>query len=238
MSLWNDVRHSAVRFLLYAVFVGVLPIGISTALAVAFPHWPTTIIMTGLILAGFLGMHFVYDRGGLTRKPRSAPDGLRNSQQAGDAHAVEYETDLSATDIALLQRRRLLYLVGLGVVLVLVWALAGLFIQTYWTGSLRLIALVLASLVVVAGMAWVVFGFGVRLHRDIQSGKKAVIRGVVTRKFVDPQEDGPDHYFLELGTLNVRVRHYLYRSYDVGVGIEIHVFRKWGDVLLFEKKLG
>lgn len=90
-------------------------------------------------------------------------------------------------------------------------------------------------ILVTGGFGWFQVYYQRKFLNLIRTGKKTIIRGIVTNKRIDGDET--DTHFLEIDSVSVFVEKRIYNKYEVGDGIEIHIFKPHHNMLLYEAKI-
>lgn len=193
-----------------------------------------TIIVTLIVLGIFIYIYVVLRRGRSVRE-RAARSKIQELKKQGLALSSSSEVPLTESDKTTLRRirkseRMAILLLGLAV------------------GGLSLLAVIVLldnpwKTVVCVGVALVIFLLFFWLERQGQArynqwmtrGLKTVIRGVVTDKTTEGEDD--DVYFLVVDSVSIRVKKKVYRAYQVGDSTEIHFLPGKENLLLFETKL-
>ena len=75
-----------------------------------------------------------------------------------------------------------------------------------------------------------------KLDHGIKTGRKTVVRGVVTGKTIGGDET--DLHYIQIDQVSVFVRRRIYHKYKIGDAVEFHIFKDWQNLLLHEEKLG
>ncbi|MBL7873975.1 MAG: hypothetical protein JNM78_20350 [Cyclobacteriaceae bacterium] len=153
----------------------------------------------------------------------------------GQDLALEHEADFNEQDLKeLYSRKRLLIFSYIGGTL-LVSAILIITIQFIKTIENKIFWQSIVLVVVMGGLSWLFFRDIQKLEYHIRTGKKTIVRGIITNKRIEGDETNT--YFLEIDSLSVYVKKKIYDKYKVGDGIEIHIFKPRHNMLLYEAKI-
>jgi hypothetical protein len=148
---------------------------------------------------------------------------------------LEQEADFNDRDLVILykHKRFVTWMVFLGVI-VLNGMIIGV-MQVTTDLENKLIWQSLVFIVITGGLGWFHVYYQRKFLNLISTGKKTIIRGIVTHKRIDGDET--DTHFLEIDSLSVFVEKKIYNKYEIGDGIEIHIFKPRHNMLLYEAKI-
>lgn len=163
---------------------------------------------------------------------RNKIDQLKNE---GQDLKLEQEADFNDHDLEQLykHKRLIIWVVILGA-LVINGMVIGV-IQVTSDLENKLLWQATVFILVTGGFAWFHVYYQRKFLNLIRIGKKTVIRGIVTNKRIDGDET--DTHFLEIDSVSVFVEKKIYNKYEVGDGIEIHIFKPHHNMLLYETKI-
>lgn len=171
----------------------------------------------------------------MSAKEKEIRDKIDQLKSEGQELKLEQEADFNNHDLEKLYKHRRFIT---GVVI-----LSALIITSMIIGVMQVTAdlndkilwQALVFSVVTGGLGWFHIYYQKRFLNLIRTGKKTIIRGIVTHKRIDGDET--DTHFLEIDSLSVYVEKKIYNKYEVGDGIEIHIFKPHHNMLLYEAKI-
>jgi len=182
----------------------------------------------------FLGLHFLL-RSQVPENEKRILSKIDKLKREGKGLALEQEADFNEHDLKqLYNRKQLLTFSYIGGTLALGVILIGT-IQVISDIENKIIWQSLVLIVLTGGLGWLFVRDIHILKYHIRNGKKTIVRGIVTNKRIE--EDETDTYFLEIDSLSVYVKKKIYNKYEIGDGIEMHIFKPRHNMLLYEGKI-
>lgn len=219
------------KSLLFAVGI-VVVVGLSVTFISESPD--KEMIVVG-ITAVYVVAYFFFFRKKVTKKEKEIKAKIEELKSEGQDLALVQEADFNEDDLKLLfKRKKLLVLSFIGGTLVLCAISTGT-IQVIRDIENKIFWQSIALIIILSGFGWLFFRDIQKLSHHILTGKKTIVRGIVTHKRIDGDET--DTHFLEIDSLSVYVGKKIYDKYEVGDGIEIHVFKPHHNMLLYEAKI-
>ncbi len=205
-------------------------------LSVTFiPESPGKDMIVGGVAAVYIIAYFFFFRKKVSEKEKNIKAKIDQLKSEGKDLALEQEADFNEKDLKLLyKRKRMLVLSFIGGTLIACAISIGT-IQIISDIENKIFWQSIALIIILGGFSWLFIRDVQRLSRHILTGKKTIVRGIVTNKRIDGDET--DTHFLEIDSLSVYVEKKIYDKYDVGDGIEIHIFKPHHNMLLYETKI-
>jgi hypothetical protein len=159
------------------------------------------------------------------------------AQLKSEGHVLMHEQDaeLTSRDLKILSFHKwvvnIVFALGLLIINGMVYNLSALFPTVENLSLWRGIFMVIVS----AGLSYLYLRDAKNFSRQIRSGKKTIVRGIVTNK----HEKGVKRttYYLEIDSWSINVRQDIYHKYQIGQGIEIHFFKPRHQMFLSETKM-
>jgi Ca2+/Na+ antiporter len=220
-----------VRSILFAVGLIVVVV-----LSIIFlPESPNKEMIGTLLTIVYIGVYLILVRKKTSKKEKQIRAKIDLLKSEGHDLALEQEVDFNEHDLKQLYRRKRLLTLS------------------YWGGTLALSAILIATIQVISdienkifwqsialivtmsGLGWVFFQDIQKLGHHMRTGKKTIVRGIVTNKRIESDET--DTHFLEIDSLSVYVEKKVYNKYEIGDGIEIHIFKPRQNMLLYETRI-
>lgn len=185
------------------------------------------------LTVGF-GLHWLM-RPRLSAEEKAIKRKIDQIKSEGQDLAHEYEADLSVEDLRNLKKLRLFNLLILIFALLLLGAIVLLAIH-YWIEVRGKIFIELGTvMMLVLGSVFVVKASLKKIDAAIKSGKKTVVRGIITHKRIEGDET--DVHFIEIDQLTITVKKKIYSKYQIGDGVEVHFLKNYHNNVLYEKKI-
>lgn len=198
-------------------------------------NYPSGNLMVLVVAVLYCVVFFVVFRKRLTEKEKLIRAKIDTLKREGQPLFLEQEADFNALDREVLRKqKRTVVLNWIGGI----FALCGISIFTVQTISAveyKLFWQAVVLFVVIAGMSWVAIWDFRKLVRVIETGKKTIIRGIVTDKIIEGDET--DIHYLHIDTFSLYVEKKVYNKYTVGDGIELHILKTKNNMVLYEAKI-
>jgi ASC-1-like (ASCH) protein len=187
------------------------------------------------LTVGIGALVFWLTRTKMSAKEKATRNKIEQLKNAGQELRLEQEANFNDQDLTILykHKRFITWMVILGM-LVLNGMIIGVMQVTADLNN-KLLWQALVFSVVTGGLGWFHVYYQRKFLNLIRTGKKTIIRGIVTHKRIDGDET--DTHFLEIDSLSVFVEKKIYDKYEIGDGIEIHVFKPHHNMLLYEAKI-
>jgi|JI9StandDraft_1071089.scaffolds.fasta_scaffold92139_2 hypothetical protein len=199
------------------------------------PESPDKDMIVGGVAAVYIIAYFFFFRKKTSEKEKEIKAKIEQLKSEGKDLAFEQEADFNEKDLELLyKRKRLLVLSFIGGTLI-VCAISIGTIQIISDIENKIFWQSIALIIILVGFSWLFIRDIQKLSHHILTGKKTIVRGIVTNKRIEGDET--DTYFLEIDSLSVYVEKKIYNKYEVGDGIEIHLFKPRHNMLLHEAKI-
>jgi hypothetical protein len=179
--------------------------------------------------------YFFFFRKKTSEKEKQIRAKIDQLKSEGQELKLEQEANFNDQDLTILykHKRFITWMVILGM-LVLNGMIIGVMQVTADLNN-KLLWQALVFSVVTGGLGWFHVYYQRKFLNLISTGKKTIIRGIVTHKRIDGDET--DTHFLEIDSLSVFVEKKIYDKYEIGDGIEIHIFKPRHNMLLYEAKI-
>jgi hypothetical protein len=179
--------------------------------------------------------YFFFFRKKTSEKEKQIRAKIDQLKSEGQELKLEQEANFNDQDMTILykHKRFITWMVILGM-LVLNGMIIGVMQVTADLNN-KLLWQALVFSVVTGGLGWFHVYYQRKFLNLISTGKKTIIRGIVTHKRIDGDET--DTHFLEIDSLSVFVEKKIYDKYEIGDGIEIHIFKPRHNMLLYEAKI-
>lgn len=195
------------------------------------------IVFGALAVAGFWLAGYIDDGRSKTKQKDAAKRKLNELRDTGQVISHITEARLTTKDVSKLNAQKwglmVIYLIACLIIPVVVIVLLESEVAQWWTLPVEILVVV-ATLTL---LYWLKRSDFDKRTRDIATQNKHVVRGFVTDKIIETDEDRPDNYFLQIDSVRVPVSHRIYTKYEVGDGAEIHYFPPQHNFLLYEAKL-
>jgi len=204
--------------------------------AIFLPESPYKETIVIVLMVAFVVVFFVLGRQMVSTKEKEALEKISQLRQSGQAMFHEKEEAFNDKDIQKLRSRGKFLIFSVLAGIIIFGAIPVFLIQVLTETEYKLYWQVLAFIIV--GLGFGFWGYwDVRKYAlDVKHGKKTIVRGIVTKKRLEPDES-KDTYFLEIDTLSIMVERKVYFKYETGDGIEVHIFKPRHNFLLYEEKL-
>lgn len=187
-----------------------------------------------IALVVFFGLRFLL-RSRVSEKEKVIRSKIKQLKSEGQDLAIEQESNFNEYDLKQLNsRKRLLIVSCIGGTLALSTILIGV-IQVISDVENKLLWQSVTLIVILGGLGWLFIRDIQKLTYQIRTGRKTVVRGIVTNKRIESDETNT--YFLEIDSLSVFVKRKVYNKYEIGDGIEIHIFKPRHNMLLYETRI-
>lgn len=189
-----------------------------------------------LVVIAFFVYRLVINRKIPTEQEQKGIDRVVELQQSKTPLAYEQQEPLTTDDLRKLKYSRY-FLMLTFFSCALIFGGVGVFLVGLLEFQSRVYLQWLIAILSVIGFAYLGSINVRKFDAHVKSGLKTVVRGIVTGKEVDTDEDREDYYYLKIDDLSVKVKKKIYRKYEIGDGIELHIFKPWYNTFLHEKKI-
>jgi hypothetical protein len=152
-------------------------------------------------------------------------------------HALVHEQDVPLTDQEAAKIRTTQDRMTFGLMLMIIAILTGVACLLIFVVEINTY-LALTGFVILSG-AWIYYSLRERLkmRSKIKGGSKTIIRGIITKKYEDNDSDETTSYYFVVDKVEVNVKKAVYKQYQLGDAVEIHVFKPYYWYVLYQTRL-
>lgn len=154
-------------------------------------------------------------------------------QQSGQPLMREEEVPLNSEEKTRIRTRQVW--LSIGMVLMMEAILIGLACILIFSIKLNNYLVLTGLFMLSVGCIYLIVRSNARQKRDVENGNKTIIRGIVTKKHNDGDEN--TSYYLIIDKVELLVKKSVYNAYRIGDAVEFHLFKPYYNMVLHHKKL-